>query len=59
MAGRALSRELWIPAHRLLGVCSRVAWRLLRLTYQARQTPQAPCHVALRDPEWQALTAVY
>jgi len=43
--------------HRLLGVCSRVAWRLLWLTYQARQTPQAPCTVALSDPEWQALTA--
>lgn len=43
--------------HRLLGVCSRVAWRLLWLTYQARQTPAAPCTVALSDPEWQALTA--
>jgi hypothetical protein len=43
--------------HRLLGVCSRVAWRLLWLTYQARQTPQALCTVALSDPEWQALTA--
>jgi hypothetical protein len=43
--------------HRLLGVCSRVAWRLLWLTYQARQTPDAPCTVALSAPEWQALTA--
>ncbi len=43
--------------HRLLGVCSRVAWRLLWLTYQARQTPDAPCTVALNDTEWQALTA--
>lgn len=43
--------------HRLLGLCSRVAWRLLWLTYQARQTPQAPCTVALSEPEWQALTA--
>ncbi len=43
--------------HRLLGVCARVAWRLLWLTYQARQTPQAPCTVALSDPEWQTLTA--
>jgi hypothetical protein len=43
--------------HRLLGVCSRVAWRILWLTYQARQTPDAPCTVALSDPEWQALTA--
>jgi hypothetical protein len=43
--------------HRLLGICSRVAWRLLWLTYQARQTPDAPCTVALSDIEWQALTA--
>lgn len=43
--------------HRLLGVCSRVAWRLLWLTYQARQTPDAPCTVALSEIEWQALTA--
>ncbi len=43
--------------HRLLGLCSRVAWRLLWLTYQARQTPHAPCTVALSAPEWQALTA--
>jgi hypothetical protein len=43
--------------HRLLGVCSRVAWRLLWLTYQARQTPDAPCTVALSETQWQALTA--
>jgi hypothetical protein len=43
--------------HRLLGLCSGVAWRLLWLTYQARQTPDAPCTVALSEPEWQALTA--
>lgn len=43
--------------HRLLGICSRVAWRLLWLTYQARQTPDAPCTVALSETEWQALTA--
>ena len=43
--------------HRLLAVCSRVAWRLLWLTYQARQTPDAPCTVALSETEWQALSA--
>lgn len=42
---------------RLLGVCSRVAWRLLWLTYQARQTPDAPCTIALSEAQWQALTA--
>lgn len=40
---------------RLLAVYSLVAWRLLRLTYQARVTPDAPCTVAFTDGEWQAL----
>jgi hypothetical protein len=43
--------------HRLLGLCSRVAWRLLWLTYQARETPDADCTVALSTVEWQALMA--
>lgn len=42
---------------RLLAVFSAVAWRLLWLTYQARLTPDAPCTLALTDPEWQALYA--
>jgi len=45
--------------HRLLGVCSQVAWRLLWLTYQARQTPDAPCTGLLSQAEWQALTAFH
>jgi hypothetical protein len=40
---------------RLLAVYSLVAWKLLWLTYQARQTPDVPCTVALQTPEWQAL----
>jgi hypothetical protein len=40
---------------RCLGVYAIVAWRLLWLTYQARQTPHAPCTVALETYEWQAL----
>lgn len=32
-----------------------VAWRLLWLTYLARQTPDAPCTVALPVAAWQAL----
>jgi hypothetical protein len=44
-------------SQRRLAVCSEVAWRLLGLTYQARQTPDAPCTVALTKAEWQALTA--
>jgi hypothetical protein len=43
--------------YRLLGLCSAVAWRLLWLTYQARDTPEAPCTIALTDTEWHALTA--
>lgn len=42
---------------RLLAVFNLVAWRLLWLTYQARQTPDASCLVALTEPEWQALYA--
>ncbi len=42
---------------RLLAVFSLVAWRLLWLTYQARQTPDAPATLALQPVEWQALFA--
>lgn len=42
---------------RLLAVYSLVAWKLLWLTYQARQTPDAPCTVVLQPTEWQALYA--
>jgi transposase Tn5 family protein len=42
---------------RLLAVYSLVAWKLLWLTYQARQTPDAPCTVLLQPAEWQALYA--
>lgn len=42
---------------RLLAVYSLVAWKLLWLTYQARQTPEVPCTVALQKTEWQALYA--
>lgn len=34
--------------------CS-VAWHLLWLTYEARQTPDAPCSHVLQPHEWQAL----
>lgn len=42
---------------RLLAVYSLVAWKLLWLTYQARQTPEVACTVALQPTEWQALYA--
>ena len=40
---------------RALALYSIVAWRLLWLTYLARQTPDAPCTVALAPAAWQAL----
>lgn len=42
---------------RALAVYNIVAWRLLWLTYHARQTPEALCTVALTDSEWRALYA--
>ena len=42
---------------RLLALYSLVAWKLLWLTYQARQTPDAPCTLVLQTAEWQALYA--
>lgn len=40
---------------RAVAVYSIVATRLLWLTYQARETPEAPCTVVLRESEWKAL----
>lgn len=42
---------------RLLALFSQVAWQLLWLTYQARQTPDAPCTLILQAHEWHALHA--
>lgn len=42
---------------RLLGVFNLIAWQLLWLTYQARQTPNASCLEALEPHQWQALYA--
>jgi len=40
---------------RALAVYSVVAWRLLWLTYEARQDPEQVCTVVLAQHEWQAL----
>lgn len=40
---------------RALAVCCVVAWRLLFLTYQARQHPEASCTSVFAPHEWQAL----
>ncbi len=42
---------------RALATYCIVAWRLLWLIYQERQTPEASCEVALQTYEWQALYA--
>lgn len=42
---------------RLLGLFNFVAWNLLWLTYQTRQTPDASCEAALSTHQWQALYA--
>ena len=40
---------------RFLSLANIVAWRLLWLTHAARQSPDAPCTVALSTAEWQTL----
>jgi len=42
---------------RYLAMDSIVAWRVLYLTLQGRQTPSVPCTVFLEPIEWQALYA--
>mgnify|MGYP005813894545 CR=1 FL=1 len=42
---------------RALPCYSLVAWRLLWLTYQARQNPEQPCTGILERHEWQSLCA--
>src|SRR6266511_598418 len=43
---------------RALAVCCIVAWRLLWLTYQARETPEVACSEVFRRHEWEALVCV-
>ena len=40
---------------RAIAVFSIVAWRLLWLTLQARETPEAPCTMILEEFEWKVL----
>jgi hypothetical protein len=42
---------------RALATYCIVAWRLLWLTYEARQAPESSCEVLLQKEEWQALYA--
>lgn len=41
---------------RALALYCIVAWRLLWLTYQARETPEEPCTLVLEEDAWKALT---
>jgi hypothetical protein len=41
--------------HRALATYSTVAWRLLWLTYEARNNPDSPCDRILNTYEWQSL----
>lgn len=43
----------------LLALYCLVAWRLLWLTYAARQDAQQPCTVAFSDLEWRTLQRLY
>lgn len=38
-----------------LAIYSVIAWRLLWITYEARETPDAPCTMVLKDHEWKSL----
>lgn len=51
-----LQLETGAGLERALAVCCVVAWRLLWLTYQARQTPDEPCTSVFATHEWQALS---
>lgn len=51
----ALQLETAERLERALAVCCIVAWRLLWLTYTARETPAVPCTEILARHEWEAL----
>ncbi|MBD0321324.1 MAG: IS4 family transposase [Gemmatimonadetes bacterium] len=51
----ALQLETQERLERALVLYSIVAWRLLYLTYLAREIPQAPCTEALSESEWKML----
>lgn len=40
---------------RALTIYSIVAWRIMHITYIARENPEAPCTIILKDYEWKAL----
>jgi hypothetical protein len=54
-----LPRETFDRVDRALVVYRLVAWRLLWLTYLAREQPETPCTTVLRPAEWAALYAAH
>lgn len=44
---------------RAVAVYCLVAWRVLGLTYQGRETPAAPCDTVLQPAEWETLTCLH
>ena len=56
-SGCGIEQLQWETAaglERALVVCCIVAWRLLWLTYAARQTPEEACTTVFATHEWQA-----
>ena len=53
-----LQLETAARLERALATYCIVAWRLLWLTYQARETPEVSCEVVFQPHEWQALYAI-
>jgi hypothetical protein len=53
-----LQLETAARLERALATYCIVAWRLLWLTYQARETPEVCCEVVFQPHEWQALYAI-
>ena len=43
---------------RALAIYNVVAWRLLYMTYVAREAPEVPCTAVLEEEEWKTLCAV-
>lgn len=51
----SLQLETFHALKNALAIYSVVAWRLAWLTYQSRETPEAPCTLILEDHEWKIL----
>lgn len=50
-----LQLETYDRLKNALAIYSIIAWRLLYLTYEARENPNATCEIVFKKHEWQAL----